>query len=172
MDSYNIVNTTKDDLEFVYWLFDEAMAYQERKNYPVWKGYDKVVLQKDIKNKLQYKILFGNDIACIFSVWYADPIIWGEKEKGDAIYLHRNAVNPKHKGQKQFEKILKWTIDQAKKKNLKFIRMDTWANNPNILDYYQSFGFNFLGNYTTPDTAELPTQNRNLTVALLEYNLN
>jgi len=172
MTSYKIVNTTKNDLKFIYWLFEMAIAYQKRKNYTVWRGYDKNVLQKDIENKLQYKILVEEEIACIFSICYADPIIWREKDKGDAIYLHRIVVNPNYKGHKQFEKILSWAIEHAKQKRLNFIRMDTWADNSNIVGYYKSFGFKFLENYITPDAPELPITHRNLGLALLEYNLN
>ncbi len=171
MESYQIINTTKEDLEFIYSLFEEAIAYQKRKNYPAWNGFDRDVLIKDIELKQHYKIIIGKEIACVFSVLKADPLIWGDKEKGDAIYLHRIVVNPKYKGQKQFEKILNWSVDFARRQKIGFIRMDTWAHNSNIIDYYKSYGFNFLGNFKTPDTANLPIQNRNLEVALLEYKL-
>lgn len=131
--------------------------------------YDKEILQKDIDNQLQYKIVAADEIACIFSLCYAEPILWREKERGDAIYINRIVVNPK--GQKQFEKILNWVIAHAKKNNFKYIRMDTWADNPNIVAYYKSFGFKLLENYTTPNTAELPIQKRNMALALLEFSL-
>lgn len=171
MESYQIINTNNEDLEFVYSLFEEAIAYQKRKNYPVWNGFDKDVLVNDITQKQHFKIIIGNEIACVFSVLTSDPLIWGEREKGDAIYLHRIVVNPKHKGQKQFEKILGWANGYVRLLKRKLIRMDTWSNNSTIIDYYKSYGFKFLGNFKTSDTPELPVQNRNLEVALLEYEL-
>lgn len=160
MGTYQIVNTTNNDLEFIYSLFEEAIAYQKRKNYPVWNGFDKDVLIEDVAKGRQYKIVSGEEILCIFSVCKSDPV---------AIYLHRIVVNPKHKGHKHFSKIATWAIDFAKKKKIKFIRMDTWAGNPNILEYYKSHGFKFLEKYTTPDSIELALQQRNLELALLEY---
>jgi hypothetical protein len=47
--------------------------------------------------------------------------------------------------------------------------MDTWAANPAIIDYYKSFGFVAVENYTTPNSSELPVHNRNLALTLLEY---
>lgn len=129
----------------------------------------KDVLINDIVNKQQYKIIIDKEIACVFSVCKSDPLIWREKEKGDAIYLHRIVVNPKYKGYKQFKKILNWSIDFAKRKKIRFIRMDTWAHNSNILDYYKSYGFKFSENFKTSDSSELTIQNRNIEVALLEY---
>ena len=35
-----IINTTIDDLDFVYKLFDDAILYQKSKGYAVWNGYD------------------------------------------------------------------------------------------------------------------------------------
>jgi hypothetical protein len=48
--------------------------------------------------------------------------------------------------------------------------MDTWANNPTLIEYYKTFGFNVIENYTTPDSIGLPVHNRNLALTLLEYN--
>ena len=118
MGPYNIVNTEIKDLGFIYSLFDEAISYQKRKGYPVWVGYDKEVLTKDIENKLQYKIVIDDKIACVISICYSDKRIWREQETGDSLYLHRIAVNPAYKGQKQFGKILNWCVDHAIKKEL------------------------------------------------------
>ena len=85
--------------------------------------------------------------------------------------MHRIVVNPAFKGQKQFEKVLKWAKQFAEANKLKFVRMDTWADNSKIIDYYKSFGFRFIENYQTADVPELPVQNRNLNMALLEMKL-
>lgn len=167
-----IQNTTMQDVEFVCFLFEEAISYQKRKGFPVWEGYDKKVLHTDIENKLQYKIIENGTILCVFSICFSDPIIWREKDKGNAIYLHRIVVNPKFKGQKQFEKILNWAIALARNQNLPYIRLDTWGNNENIIKYYRSFGLQFVENFTTPNTENLPIQHRNLYLALLEYDIN
>lgn len=164
-----IQNTSIEDLDFIYHLFDEAIVYQKRKGFPVWKGYDKEVLKSDIANKQQFKIVDGNEIKSIFSICFSDSIIWREKEKGDALYLHRIVVNPKFKGQRQFGEIFNWAKQYAKEKGLKYLRMDTWGDNQNILNYYQQFGFEFIENYTTPLMENLPSQHRNLYLALLEY---
>ncbi|AIJ37726.1 GNAT family N-acetyltransferase [Flavobacterium psychrophilum] len=170
-ENYQIVNTSTADLDFIYTLFEEAITYIKKNNYVGWTTYDKNFIKQDIKKSLQFKIINGNDILCLFSICFSDILIWREMENGDAIYLHRIDVNPKFKGQKQFEKILNWIIEFAKEKGLKYIRMDTWADNPNIIEYYKSYGFQFFENYTTPNTPELPDQHRNLKVALLEMKL-
>ena len=168
---YLIKNTSTKDLDFIYTLFNEAITYIKKNNYVGWTTYDKNFIKQDISKKLQYKITKGNNILCVFSICFTDVLIWREMEKGDAIYLHRIVVNSAFKGHKQFQKILNWNIEFAKEKGLKYIRMDTWANNPNIIEYYKSFGFTHIEDYNTPNTTELPEQHRNLKVALLEMKL-
>jgi len=170
-DDIEIISTTKDDLADIFWLFEQAMELQGKNGYKVWDNIDKIGLEKDVENRLQYKILKGNDILCIFSIQHNDPFVWRDRDQNDAIYLHRIVVNPKFKGQKHFEKVLNWAKQFARHNNLKFIRMDTWADNEKIIDYYKSFGFEFIENYRTANASELPIQNRNLNVALLEIKL-
>ena len=166
-----IENTQESDLNIVYYLFEQAIEYQKKKNYTVWKGYDRAALQKDVALKLQYKLISNEEILSIFSVCYADDIIWREKEQGNAIYLHRAVVNPKFRGNKMFAKIFDWAIQFGKNKGLSYIRMDTWADNPKIIDYYKSFGFEFVEYFKTPNSAVLPVQHRDLDLILLQYEI-
>ena len=170
-DNFIVVNTTREDIDKILWLFEQAMDLQGKNGYKVWSGIDKIALEKDIENRLQYKIARDTDILCIFSIQHSDPFIWRERDRNDAIYLHRIVVNPNFKGQKQFQKVLNWAKQFAQQNNLKFVRMDTWADNEKIIDYYKSFGFEFIEYYKTGNAPELPIQNRNLNVALLELDL-
>lgn len=171
VDQYEVKNTETSDLGLIFELFEQSINYQEKKGYPVWRNYDRNAIIKDIENKNQYKLIIDSKTAIVFSVSYADKIIWRELDKGGSIYLHRIVVNSELKGQKLFGKILEWAISHCKQKGLNYIRMDTWASNPTIIEYYKTFGFNIIENYTTPDSTELPVHNRNLALTLLEYTL-
>lgn len=166
-----ILNTVPSDMDFIYSMFDNAIAYQKRKGYPVWKDFDQGALLRDSASGNHYKIVIENQIALVFSVCYSDPLIWGNRENGKSVYLHRIVVNPAFKGKKLFSTVLSWAIGHCKKKNLPSVRMDTWFENNVIIEYYKSFGFALIGDHVTPDSHELASQNRNLRVALLEYKI-
>jgi ribosomal protein S18 acetylase RimI-like enzyme len=166
-----VINTEVDDLGQIFQFFEYSINYQEKKGYPVWRNYDKNSIIKDIEDKNQYKVVVDSKTAIVFSVRYADKVIWRELDNGKSIYLHRIVVNPEFKGRKLFGTILEWVIGHSKQKSLTRIRMDTWADNPTIINYYKSFGFTIIENYTTPDSEELPVHNRNLALTLLEYKL-
>ena len=147
------------------------MKNSKKNDYKVWTSIDTAALEKDIDKLLQYKIVSGNTILCIFSIQHSDPFIWRDKDQADAVYLHRIVVHPDFKGQRQFEKVLNWAREFALQNHLRFIRMDTWADNSKIINYYKSFGFQFIENFKTGNAQELPIQNRNLDVALLEMEI-
>lgn len=166
-----ITSATVADSAAIYQLFEEAIRFQKAHHYIGWNQYDKAFIQSDIQRGLLFKIIKEETIVCIFSICYSDELIWREKEKGDAVYLHRTVVNQEFKGAKLFQKVLDWTIQLATEKKLRFIRMDTWADNFKIIDYYKNYGFKSIETYTTPDTKDLPEQHRNLKVTLLELAL-
>jgi GNAT superfamily N-acetyltransferase len=170
-NKYEVSNTEMSEVELIFGLFEHSIHYQEKKGYPVWRNYDHNAIIKDIENKNQYKVIIDLQTAIVFSVAYSDKIIWRELDKGESIYLHRIVVNPEMKGRKLFGKILEWSLSHCKQKGLHSIRMDTWAANPTIIEYYRTFGFKIIENYTTPDTTELPVHNRNLALTLLEFTL-
>ena len=127
-----------------------------------------LLLEKEHVLYLQYKLIQTNQIRCVFSVQFSDPFIWGDRDRTDAVYLHRIVVHPDFKGQRQFDCVLEWAKGSSRQRKLSCIRMDTWADNDRIINYYKSFGFEFVGVRTTGNHSELPIQNRNLNVALLE----
>jgi ribosomal protein S18 acetylase RimI-like enzyme len=167
---YEVRNTEMSDLEQIFHLFEQSISYQEQKGYPVWRNYDREAITRDIENKEQYKVMMEGKMAIVFSVCYTDRIIWRHYDRGDSIYLHRIVVNPELKGKKLFGKILEWAKTHCVQKGLRYIRMDTWANNPTIIDYYKGFGFREIEEYITPDSVALPAHNRKLALKLLEYN--
>lgn len=168
---HQVRHTQLSDLPKIIELFEASIRYQELKGYPVWKNYDKKAIERDISEKNQYAIVVESVIAMVFSVCYRDTIIWRSLDQGKSLYLHRIVVNPEFKGKKLFAEILGWSVSHAKQRGLTSVRMDTWAANPTIIDYYRTFGFQVVENFTTPNTPELPEHNRKLALTLLEYTL-
>jgi len=166
---HHICNTTRNDLPLIYNLFEQSISYQERHGYPVWKNYDQAAIARDIDQGHQYKVVADDTLALVFSVAYTDPVIWRDRDQGQSVYLHRMVGNPSFKGQRLFGLVVDWCKVHIRERGLTSIRMDTWAANPTIIQYYESFGFARVEDFTTPDTPDLPQHNRNLPLTLLEY---
>lgn len=169
--SHLVTPATLSDLTLIFDLFEKAIQYQRNNEYIGWNSYDKNFVKADIDQGLLYKIINADNVLCIFSICFTDNLIWREREKGNAIYLHRIVLNREFHGLKMFRSVLHWAIDQAYNQKLRFVRMDTWAGNTKLINYYKGYGFRFIENYTTQDTVDLPIQHRSLNVALLELEL-
>lgn len=163
-----ITRAIEEDMPVIYDLFEQAIRFQKANQYIGWNDYDKEFIRSDIKKGFLHKLVTRDEIACIFSICLCDELIWRQREKGNAVYLHRIVLNRKFAGEKLFGHVLDWVVQFANENKLLFIRMDTWADNKKIIAYYMGYGFTFIENYTTPATGALPIQHRNLRVALLE----
>ena len=167
----HIEHTELGDLNFACRLYDEAIKYQQRKSYPEYRWDDREMQRKYIIQGTHYKVVIENEIAAIFNIHLSDPIIWREMDKGKSVYLHGVLINPKHKGKRLFGDILNWSIDYAKEYHKENIRLDTWYNNPDLLNYYLSFGFEEIENFQIPCKEDIPLNCRGNIVTLMEFQL-
>jgi len=138
-----ILPCTYDDLHIIKNLHEEAINFQNQNSIQSWLPTDEHVLSMDLNSGLYYKVISEDQIQGVFKLLHSDEIIWGKREDHQAIYLHGIiAVIKKQKS--LFPTILEWSKDYAKKQSKHFIRMDTWTNNPKLIQYYQSFGFEII----------------------------
>ncbi len=114
------------------------------------------MILKEIFQNRQWKISVNNNlIVCNWAVTFEDKQIWGEKERGDAVYIHRISTNPAFRGNRFIDIIVQWAKAYAKSLDRKYIRLDTLGNNLALIHYYTSAGFDFLGIYKLNDTSNL-----------------
>lgn len=62
-------------------------------------------------------------------------------------------------------------MTEAWKHKKKFIRVDTWANNDTLTDYYRKLGFEWVGKRQLPPQSDLPEHYNNIEVNLFEIKL-
>ncbi|HEX6847751.1 MAG TPA: GNAT family N-acetyltransferase [Chitinophagaceae bacterium] len=151
-----IVNCIANDIDEVLWLYQSARDLQAEKAMVVWPVFDKMFIQKEIEEQRQWKLNIANSIACNWAITFDDKQIWREKEKGDAIYIHRIATRPAFRGNRYIDRIVTWAKEYAIHKNKRFVRLDTLGNNVGLIRHYTSAGFQYLGMFELPDTSNLP----------------
>jgi hypothetical protein len=152
----SILNTSPDDIDLIFYFFDEAIKYQKRNNFELWPTFERALIEKEILENRHWKIVEDGVVVCIFSIQYDDPIIWGQKNNDPAVYIHRIAVNPVAKGRKLVSLIRSWALIHAKQNDKKYVRMDTWGKNQSLRKYYIDNGFNYLGQQFLTNTQGLP----------------
>ena len=166
-----IVNSTIADIPAMLKLYDIAREYQKAKSLRSWLPFDPALVEKEITEKRQWKIVEEDTVVCIFMIAYEDPFIWGERNNDPSIYIHRIVTHPQYHGNNYVLKIVEWAKQHAKNKGKQFIRMDTWGDNPKLTDYYIKCGFRFLGIITPETTEQLPKHYSCISLALLEIRI-
>ncbi len=123
----------------------------------VWPFFDSSFIEREIQEQRQWKIVSGDLIACNWTITFNDKEIWGQKDKDDAIYIHRICTNPTLRGNRYIDTIVEWAKNYSAEIDRQFIRLDTLGNNTKLIDHYTSAGFQFLGMFELTDTTSLPS---------------
>lgn len=151
-----ISNCETVDLSKILHLYQTARELQQERNMVVWPHFPADFLLTEIQEKRQFKITVNGEIACNWAITFSDKEIWGHRDMGDAVYIHRICVHKDFRGNRYIDKIVAWAREFGRIKNKKYIRLDTLGNNTKLINHYTSAGFNFLGMFGLTDTQTLP----------------
>jgi GNAT superfamily N-acetyltransferase len=151
-----IENCTIKNMDEIFRLYAIASAYQQSKNMVVWPVFEKQMIEKEITEKRQWKIVIDGVIACNWAITFSDAEIWEERNDNRAIYIHRIATNPGFRGKNFVAIIVEWAKVYAACNNKNFIRLDTLGYNIKLIEHYCKAGFEFLGMFRLKNTRELP----------------
>ena len=166
-----IENSVKGDIDTIFDLYEKATNYQKEKSIAPWPTFDRAMVQNELENNLQFKIVIDNQMACTWAIAFTDKQIWQEKDNGTSIYIHRIATNPNFKGRNLVENIINWAKIYANNNDKTHIRMDTVGENIGLISHYTKCGFDFVGLSKLTNTEGLPAHYQNATVSLFEIKL-
>ncbi len=151
-----IINSTIKDIEVIFGLYDFASAYQQTKGVVVWPKFERSLVETELAENRQWKLLIDDSIACVWATTISDAEIWGERNKDAAVYIHRIATNPDFRGHNFVGIIVEWAKEYAKNNHKDFLRLDTLGNNTKLIEHYTNAGFTFLGIHHLTNTVALP----------------
>ena len=106
-----IINSTEQDIDTIFKFYDDAIAYQKIKFNKHWQGFDIGLIETEIQEKRQYKIVVDDVVVCVFAVTFNDFIIWGDRDKETSIYLHRIVTKPGFRGNGYVKNIIDWAVN-------------------------------------------------------------
>jgi GNAT superfamily N-acetyltransferase len=167
-----IENSTPNDITEIFRLYKIASDYQKtKKTVVVWPDFNKELVETEIAENRQWKLIIDNEIACVWATTFSDDQIW-EKQKDDAaIYIHRIATHPNFRGHNFIAIIVNWAKEYAKYCKKNFVRLDTLGENKKLIEHYQKAGFDYLGMFDLTDTNGLPDHYHNTPACLFEIKL-
>ena len=167
-----ITTSSIHDIDEIFRLYKIASDYQkEKKKVVVWPDFKKALVETEIAEKRQWKLIIDDEVACLWAITFSDAQIWEERDNSTSIYIHRIATNPKFRGNNYMNTIVTWAKTYAQSIEKRFIRLDTLGNNTKLIEHYQNAGFDFLGMFDLKNTDMLPDHYQDQPACLFEIDL-
>jgi len=167
-----IQNSTAADIDEIFRLYHWGTELQKaKKGSTHWPEFDRQLVETEIAENRQWKIMIDDKVACIWATTFSDPQIWEERNSDPSVYIHRIVTSPDFSGQNLVTTIVDWARAYANDNDKKYIRMDTVGNNTGLINYYGKCGFDFLGLFTLKNSSGLPAHYHNATVSLFQIAL-
>ena len=162
-----VKNSLQSDIDTIFEFYDMAVEHQKKVFNKHWQGFSRELVTTEIEENRQYKILIDGEVAGVFAVTFNDQLIWGDRDH-DSIYIHRIVTHPRFRGFSLVKEIVKWANVYAIEHRIAYIRMDTWADNEKLLEYYTSCGFEYVGVVMLEQTDGLPKHYEGISLSLFE----
>ena len=164
----HIENSSIADIDEIFRFYDLAIEFQKKVSDQHWLPFERSLVEKEIAEQRQWKIIIDGRIVCVFCIAWNDPQIWGERDKEPSIYIHRIVTHPDFRGKNFVVEIINWALVYGREKERKFLRMDTWGDNAKLREYYTKCGFKFLGVVKPASPELLPAHYADITLSLFE----
>ncbi|MFS4417835.1 GNAT family N-acetyltransferase [Maribacter sp. 2307ULW6-5] len=167
-----IVKASLKDADIILQLYRAAREYQRTKDgVVVWPVFGRSLVLAELREGRQFKMMGGNEVACVWAVTFSDALIWGPKNADAAVYVHRIAVHPKFRGRNLVGRIVEWAKEFAHGHGKRYVRLDTVGKNTRLIAHYTANGFQFLGCFPLAETKGLPAHYAQAPVALFQLDL-
>ena len=140
----HIENSHAQDIEMIFDLYDQAIAYQKTVFSKQWKYFERSLVAQEIAEHRQWKIMQQEEVMGIYAISFNDEQVWREKSADPAIYVHRIVTNPAFRGQGCTKIIIDWAKQYCRQYGYQYVRIDTWGDNHRLINYYQSCGFDYV----------------------------
>ncbi|SKA19202.1 GNAT family N-acetyltransferase [Sediminibacterium ginsengisoli] len=163
-----IHNSTLQDIEVIFELYRMASKYMKERFYVSFPEFDRKMVEQEIAEGRQWKMLIDGELACIWATTWNDPQIWEEKDAEPSVYIHRITTVPAFRGRHLVKEIVQWAKEYARVNNRKYVRLDTVGENRKLIEHYQESGFRFLGMVQLKDVNGLPDHYKLDKVSLFE----
>ncbi|MES2416649.1 MAG: GNAT family N-acetyltransferase [Bacteroidota bacterium] len=167
-ESITIINSTPTDIDTIFEFYDLAVAHQKMVFHKHWEGFSRELVMQEVEENRQYQIQVNGQIAAIFAITFNDSQIWKERDAQPSVYIHRIVTHPHFRGYGFVNHIIDWAKDYAKSNHIQYVRMDTWADNEKLLNYYTGCGFDHVGSIKVLPNSGLPKHYEGISLNLFE----
>lgn len=127
----------------------EKGIYQWNEHYPSRKAFENDIEREELYVKTVENSIIGGIVVSDFMDEEYVPIEW-LTETGKNIYIHRLFVHPHFQGQGHAQSMMDFAKEYARESGFISVRLDTFSQNRRNQDFYETRGYQKLGDIFFP----------------------
>lgn len=150
--NYQFRKALQSDIPEIWLILQQAIKHRKKDGSKQWQnGYpNPEVIQKDIYKDAGYVLTEGETIVGYCALLINDEPVYENivgkwLSNDDYVILHRVAISDTYLGKGLAKKIVEYSEDYARSKNIYSIKADTNFDNPAMINIFEKLGYSFCG---------------------------
>ncbi len=142
LEAFEVAVAAPDDGAAIAEILEDVQRWLAIRGAAQWTTpfTDAWIEQKIAAGEFHVARVQGIPIGTLRLLW-ADPLFWGDRDRGDAAYIHTMAVRRNYAGRGIGARLVDWAGKQASDNGRRFLRLDCGADNQSLVAYYRGLGF-------------------------------
>lgn len=129
--------------------------YQWNEHYPTRSRFEKDIALQELYVLEEEELIKGIVVVTEIMDEEYIPIEW-MTENTNNLYIHRLAVHPSYWGRGYAQQLMHWAEAYAQDKGYQSVRLDTFSQNKRNQQFYETRGYQKLGDIYFPKQSEHP----------------
>ena len=128
-------------------IMREVAAWGRSLGFRVWPDEclsENELLTEEVRPENFYVGTVDGQPACAFILQWSDREYWPDAPPGEAAYLHKLCVCREFAHQNMTGQVIERVKEECTRRDVRFIRLDTGADEPAVRDIYLRAGFEIV----------------------------
>jgi len=161
---------TIEDIELLQDLFSQAISWQKQRGLPTFSIFTDSFFEQEISNGNVFLAWNQERLVGTISLYEEDKILWGNDQES-ALYIHRLASARDVTGRGVGAALIVWSRRQAEDRKKRWLRVDCWAENRELCEFYERQGFEKVRDKNTGANPAWPKHYQNIELRLFQMEL-
>jgi ribosomal protein S18 acetylase RimI-like enzyme len=146
----------RGDIQTAINIMKEVTKWGRSVGLKVWNDSQltREKLLMDIGEENFYIGKVSDDNACCMILQWNDTQFWPNTKENEAGYIHKLCVRREYSGEGLSKKMVEFAVQECRKRNVGYLRLDTGWNKKKLCNLYESLGFELVGKVELGDRGE------------------
>jgi GNAT superfamily N-acetyltransferase len=138
-----IISFDTGNVDEAIYIIREAAKWLIDTKKPMWKLEDltKEKLLKDNRVEDFIVLKVDNKIAGAMILKWEDSFFWSEVKQDESGFIHKLSVLRNYSGKGISKNLVDYAIEECKKRNVAFLRLDCDGERERLCNFYENLGF-------------------------------